>query len=172
MSDSPLMEVGYVARVHGLRGELRIVLHNPSSDALEQARTVMLKRRGELEPSPYQLVGLRPSNEAYLIAVEGIEDRTVAETFRGATVFVSRGDLPELAPDEYYLADLVGCEVITPEGVLGTVVELGLYPSVETLVIQKTDGVRVEQPLREPWLGSIDTQSKRVTLTSLDGLIE
>ncbi|MEN9579802.1 MAG: rRNA processing protein [Pseudomonadota bacterium] len=166
------MEVGYVARVHGLRGELRVALHNPESRALDKLDRVFVMRRGEATPLEYRLVGIRPSNDAKLLALAGVEERASAETFRGATVLVRRDELPKLEPGEYYLADLVGCEVSTPEGTLGTVVELGLYPSVETLVIEQPDGTRVEQPLREPWLESVDTLARTVTLTSREGLIE
>jgi ribosomal 30S subunit maturation factor RimM len=76
-----------------------------------------------------------------------------------------------LAAGEYYLSDLVGAEVVAPDGVVGKVVELGLHPSVDTLIIETADGTRVEQPMVETWVKSVDTTGGRVELSSRDGLI-
>src|SRR6187399_1028653 len=45
--DSPGLEVGRVSKAHGIAGELRIVPHWESSDALEQVQEIWLTREGK-----------------------------------------------------------------------------------------------------------------------------
>ena len=69
--------------------------------------------------------GARP-----LIRVEGIDDRTAAETLRGESVLVV-GAREELGPDEWYDDDLVGCQV-TGLGVVRAVLHA---PSCDVLEV-------------------------------------
>jgi 16S rRNA processing protein RimM len=94
-----------------------------------------------------------------------------ADRLRGASIAVPRGELPDPEQGEYYLADLVGAQVRTPEAHLGEVVEVRVYASVDALVIRTSQGQLVEQPLAEPWIQSVDAASGVVHLTSDEGLV-
>ncbi|HWO14546.1 MAG TPA: ribosome maturation factor RimM, partial [Polyangiaceae bacterium] len=107
-----------------------------------------------------------------LLRLEGIDDRDAADARRGYAVRVSRDVLPRLAQGEYYLCDLVGASVVAPDGVVGTVVEVQMYPSVDALVIDAGEGNSFEQPLLDEWIAKVDVESRRVELVSRDGLIE
>jgi ribosomal 30S subunit maturation factor RimM len=87
-------------------------------------------------------------------------------------VRVRRELLPQLGAGEYYLCDLIGADVDSPEGPVGRVVEVQMYPSVDAIVIEAADGSRFEQPLLDEWLGRVDVAARRVSLSSRDGLIE
>lgn len=51
-----------------------------------------------------------------LLLLEGITDRNMAEALRGQKILLDRADLPEPGEDEAYLEDLLGCDVLLPEG--------------------------------------------------------
>ena len=107
-----------------------------------------------------------------LLSLEVIDHRDPAEERRGRTVRVNRDVLPRLAEGEYYLCDLVGAAVSAPDGPVGTVVEVQMYPSVDAVVIESADGLWFEQPLLDEWVTKVDVASRRVELASRDGLIE
>jgi len=164
-----LLEVGRVVKAHGLKGELGVKLHWPQSTALDgMLRIVLQKEQG---PVSFEVTAIRPANDVFLVSLQSIADRTAAEHWRGARVLVERSKLPPLAKGEYYLADLVGTRVLTPDGPLGVVVELALYPSVECIVIETPEGERFEQPLVSEWIESVDTSAKEVRLRGRDGLL-
>jgi 16S rRNA processing protein RimM len=48
--------------------------------------------------------------------LDGVDSRAAAEALTNAPVWVSRGALPPLAPGEFYVEDVVGCQVETEEG--------------------------------------------------------
>lgn len=165
-----LLEIGYVGKAHGLYGELRLVLYNPHGEAMDHVERVVLETAGKKECCA--LTGVRGATQATLISLEGVDSRNAADALKGAKVYVFRADLPALDASEYYLSDLVGAEVIGPEGTLGHVVEVALHPTVECVVIRSAEGKRLEQPLMEPWVESVDVNAKQIRLSSLDGLID
>jgi 16S rRNA processing protein RimM len=89
----------------------------------------------------------------------------------GATVSVARSVLPPLEPGEYYLIDLIGAQVLGPEGEIGIVTGIVSHPTVDVIVLRLADGTSAEQPLSEPWLSSVDMGTRQVILNSLDGLM-
>ncbi|HEX2882613.1 MAG TPA: ribosome maturation factor RimM [Polyangiaceae bacterium] len=165
----PLLDVGWVLKAHGLKGELCVRLHWPDSTSLEHAKALQLSKGQRTQV--FQIVATRKVPEAVLVTLQGVSDRNTAELWRGAQVCVDRAELPGLEPDEYYLADLVGAKVSAPDGEVGVVVELVFYPSVECLVIETPSGQRVEQPILEQWLEHIDAKQRTVRLNSREGLI-
>lgn len=174
MSTSSLaatIRVGRIARAHGVSGELEVRPDWAEGSALLGAKQVVLESEaGELEP--LRVRSSRRTSKGVLLVLEGIDDRDAAEERRGRTVRVSRDVLPRLADGEYYLCDLVGAVVSAPDGPVGTVVEVQMYPSVDSVVIESADGRAFEQPLLDEWIAKVDVASRRVELASRDGLIE
>src|SRR5262245_41031211 len=121
------LRIGHVARPHGVRGELRVQLDDPTSTTLLEVDRVWL---GEEE---YAVAGARLATGAVLLTVAGIADRDAAGTLRGRSVEVLRSAVP-LAEDEYFVADLIGCEVVDEAGrVLGRGV--GLLRGAQDLLV-------------------------------------
>jgi len=167
--DSPALEVGRVSKAHGITGELRIVPHWESSDALERVSELWLTLKDQR--AVYEVERARAVPRAYLVKLRGVDDRNAAEALHGATVSVPRSVMPPLEPGEYYLIDLVGAKVIGPEGEVGEVSAVVSHPTVDVIVVRLPDGKSAEQPLSEPWLSSVDVNARQVILSSLDGLM-
>lgn len=164
-----MLEVGRVSKAHGITGELRIVPHWESSDALEQVDEIWLTSNGKRVS--FALERARAVPKGYLVKLRGVDDRNAAEALQGATVSVPRSALSPLEPGEYYLVDLIGAKVLGPEGEIGEVTGITSHPTVDVIVVRLTDGTSVEQPLSEPWLSSVDVAARQVVLSSLDGLM-
>jgi 16S rRNA processing protein RimM len=165
------IRIGRVTKAHGLTGELEVRPDWPDSRGLLDAREVVLEAADGSRES-YVVTRRRPTPKGILILLEGIADRTAAESRRGNTVSVPRGALPSLAEGEYYLCDLVGLEVVCAGVPAGRVVEVQMYPSVDAIVIETPTGDKAEQPLLDEWVERVDLKGGRVLLHSLDGLIE
>ena len=165
------IRMGRVARAHGLTGELEIRPDWPESRGLLDAEEVVLESAdGQRELC--KVTRSRQTPKGVLMLLVGIADRDAAEARRGYTVSVPRGALPALAEGEYYLCDLVGLGVFGAEGLVGHVVEIQMYPSVDAVIIQTPAGEWVEQPLLDEWVERVDFAAQRIVLASLGGLIE
>ena len=165
------LEVGRVARAHGIQGAVKVALHWPGSDALESAARVVLGLPSGAERE-FEIESLGQGGQKQLIVkFAGVVTRNDAEALRGARVLVERTALPPLGPGEYYLVDLIGARVVGPEGPVGEVVEIAVHPTVDAVLVRTPEGKIVEQPLSAPWLARVDTSAKLIELDSLDGLI-
>ena len=110
--DARHLRLGYVAGPHGVQGGSKVKLFNPASTALEPGVAVMLKPpNGPTRTFVVSRVGASGTG-TLRIWFEGVDDREAAENLRGCELWIDRSELPPLADDEYYLADLVGLEVV------------------------------------------------------------
>jgi 16S rRNA processing protein RimM len=150
------IEIGVVARAHGIRGEVRVHLYNPASTVLDQARSVLVGDRA------YDIESARPVAGAYLLALAGVEDRNAAEVLRGRPVAVARADL-ELDEGEVLLADLVGCKVELPDGSDWGVVSALDLGRQDRLVIRQGDVERL-LPVVDAFVIEIDVEGRRIVV--------
>jgi 16S rRNA processing protein RimM len=152
-----LLEVGYIARAHGVRGEVRVHLHSAESTALFDVPRVFL------DGVERAILSARPTNGgAVLVVFEGVADRDAAEAMRGQRVAVARDDIA-LAEGEYFLADLPGCEVVTEAGApLGRVAEV-MHAAQDLLVIHDGDEERLV-PIVPEFVRAVDVAARRIVV--------
>ena len=160
-----------MGRAHGIRGFVQVKPHNASSDALDGCTSLeLLLPSGERRS--FEVVSCARSGRGYLVKFAGVDDREAAQALTHSAVLVPRSQLAPLAEGEAYLVDLVGAEVVAPDGVIGEVVEVAVHPSVDTLVIRRPDGKLVELALLPAFVARLDPVARRVELLNRDGLIE
>jgi 16S rRNA processing protein RimM len=165
------VEVALVARPHGVRGEVRVTLHNKESEVLFRVDEVLL-RMADGEEHEVSVDAVRPADQAVLLKLHSVDDRDRAEEVRGARIFVRRSDFAPLEPGEFYACDVEGARVqIASDDAKteGVVRELVNYPSVDVLVVD-VGGARYEVPLVETYVEKVDAAERLVTLKTLEGL--
>lgn len=117
---SALVELGRIVGRHGIRGEVRLLPHNPDSTVFSGLTHVVLQRDNQVERR--RLLSVRPHKRVLLAQLEGIADANAADAIIGSVVSAPRHALPNLAPDQVYYIELIGCPVVTESGApLGTV---------------------------------------------------
>jgi 16S rRNA processing protein RimM len=113
--------IGKVLRPQGIRGELRLEIHTDSPTHLDDIETVYIGEKRK----PYTLLGYRLHQGVLLITIEGSDDRSTADTFRGQLVSVKFEEAAPLKAGEFYHHQVVGLTVVTDEGeTLGQVSEI------------------------------------------------
>jgi 16S rRNA processing protein RimM len=84
---------------------------------------------------------VRRGGAGWIVALEGVEDRSRAEELRGARLFARRADLPVTAPDDWWIADLVGLNVVDEDGAeLGVLEEVLKLPANDVFVVRGAQG--------------------------------
>lgn len=132
-----LIQVARVAGAFGVKGELRIATFTEDPMALARYR-VLLREDGS---HGLTISGARPTKGGVIARAKEIADRDQAEAARGLKLFVARGALPAPDEDEFYLADLIGLSVETPEGeVLGKVRAVNDFGAGDLIEVQPDKG--------------------------------
>ena len=168
--DEPLVELGPIVNRHGIRGELRLLPHNPQSDAAASSDELVLLWPGGRRETR-RVRGARRHKRFVLLQLDGVADADAAEALVGCTVAVPRAALPPAGRDAVYHADLLGCAVVTTAGeTLGTVREIMSTRSNDVCVVR--DGRReVLVPMVADVIAEIDLAGRRVVVNPLPGLL-
>lgn len=164
MRGDPRVEIGRIARVHGIRGEVVIATHDPGSDLLDRQPTLWIGGVAR------EVVRARSTPRGWLVQLAGVATRSDAEALRGQVVEVDRAAL-ELGEDDILLDDLIGCRVQRVDGTpWGTIaaIEGGMQ---DRLVIHDGD-IERQLPLVDEFVTDIDLEAGVVTVDPPDGLPE
>jgi len=116
MKDSTKILVGKIVAPQGIRGEFRVQSFAEKPNDFKSFQIVCDK----CESKEFHFVRTLKQN-VIIAKIDGINDRTTAESLRGTELFVLRDDLPKLKSDEYYQSDLIGFDVVRDGVKIGAV---------------------------------------------------
>ncbi len=168
MTTSSELNAGRIVGVFGLRGECKIDATRLGADALciGSALRVRLADGSERE---LRVRAARVHKGRPLAAFDGFDDVNAAQALVGATLTVDRADVA-LGTGEFLDADLVGCALVDPSGVvLGPVVAVEHYPSQDMLVI---GAARTLVPMVAAFVKTVDVAGKRIDVDLPPGLVD
>ena len=178
MAASRYIIVGDVVRPHGIRGELCIDSHADSPSYFEKGACLRLAPPEDLERGRDVVVrAAREHKGRILLTLEGVPDRTAAETLRGLAVCVRREDLPPPDPDAVYLDELPGLRVRLV-GASPTDPDLGVIEDVQDTAgaelwhIRTPGGREVLFPAVPEFVPEIDIGAGFVVIDPPPGLLD
>ena len=150
------LEVGSVARPHGVQGEVVVALLTNRTERLAAGASL------DADGRELRVEEARPFGERWLVRFEGVRTREDADRLRGAVLRASPIDDPEA----WWVHELVGSEVVdvTSDRRLGVVVAVVAGPASDLLELE--DGELV--PLRF----ALERQPGRITVELPPGLLD
>ena len=164
MTPAPLLEFGYVARAHGIHGEIAIRAFDPGSQTLDEVERLRVRTRSG-EERELRIESLRPTPKEDILAIEGVETREAAEALVGGTVFVYREDLEPPAEGEYFQGDLVGLTAVDEAGQeLGKVVEIWNTGEVPNIVIRAEGKPELVVPFADEFVPTVDVPGGKLVI--------
>lgn len=170
--------VGKVRDAHGLKGEVFCVLFGEESPWLEKTKTVTLERR---EPSPeskelkpvqyrYEIARSKAHKAGLILRLQGLDDRTQAEGFRGAMLLVPEEAMESQPGERIFLRELKGFEVLKLGEPIGRLVDFSSNNAQDLIVVETPKG-RFEIPLVEEFLIAVDFKKKTLNMDIPEGLL-
>jgi 16S rRNA processing protein RimM len=126
--------MGRITGVHGVRGWVKV--YSYARDPLEilDYRPWLVRVQGEWRE--WEVIEGRAQGRGIVVHLAGVDDRDRAATLVEADIGVRPGQLPRLAPGEYYWSQLEGLRVTNLAGVdLGRVSHLFETGSNDVLVV-------------------------------------
>jgi 16S rRNA processing protein RimM len=155
-----LILVARVAGAFGVKGEVRLAAYTADPMALLAYRDL----RRESGAPGLTLTSARPHKGGIVGRVREIETREQAEAMRGLRLYVPREALP--APedeDEFYLVDLIGLAVETPEGQpLGVVRSVQDFGAGDLLEVQPPQGASWWLPFTREAVPEVRLAERRI----------
>ena len=162
--------VGHIRRAHGLHGFVRFESLSGEIDHFPSMQEVELRARGQPARS-YEVESFRLGAPTLLMKLGGVDDRDAAAALAGREIWVDRRHAAPLGPEEYYLADLEGCEVHQDGRTVGAVRAVLEAGAGDVLEAVGADGRTVLIPFRRQYVRSIDVDAGIIELAS-DAVVE
>ncbi len=162
------VSLGEVVGIFGTAGEVRLHLHNRTSQFFSKGREVWLvapdggRERVHLKT--------RPGAGGRVIGrVRGLRFRDEARALMGHELVVAKVELPRAPEGEYYHHQLVGLRVETGDGqVLGHLAEIHSTGPVDMWVVHTDDGDEISVPALKELVETVDVAGGRVILRAGD----
>ena len=159
------IEVGKVLKPQGLKGMVKINSYSDKPENYLDYKHIFLgtqKQKYNLGHSYIQ------KGCAYL-ELDGIESIEQAEKLRNKPVFIESSQLAGLENDEWYFADLIGCDVETNVGThIGEVTAMDSFSSTEVVtVLNKNTKKESMFPFLDDVIISVDINSKKIVVDAI-----
>lgn len=157
MSNDDLLLVGHVRKAHGLKGE--VVLHL-STNREERVAPGAVIRVGEVDMT---VKASRPKDQDFLVTFEGVFTREAADELRGSELRAEPLD----DPDELWVHELVGAQVVDQSGVeRGEVTSVLVNPASDLLELDTDALVPVT------FVTGLDPEAGIISVEVPDGLFD
>ncbi len=156
--------IGKIVNTHGIKGELKIENRTDFSDVrFEKGATIFI------DDQTFTVATHRVHKGYDLVSLEGYQDINKVEHLKGQLVYVLK-DEELLEEGEYYIDDLIDCEVYNNDELIGPVIDV--YDNTyQSILHVDNNGQKVLIPYVEAFIKEIDIDGKRIDVSLIEGFI-
>ena len=169
--------VGRVRRAHGIRGELVVETLTDAPDAIFAAgrRVFAGTPDGDVAPGAPEMrvVHATPFKGGLIVALEGIDSRSAAESWRDRYLLLPEDEVDPPADDEVFIHDLVGMQVRRVDGTsIGSVTAVFELPQGLVIEVARDGGKPVLLPFDEQTVTEVDPAQRIIQVDPVEGLLD
>ena len=123
------LEAGQIVNTHGIRGEVKILPWCDGPEFLKAFKTLYI------EGKPYAVEQSRVHKTLLLCKLRGIDDVSVAQTFKNKVVKIDRDSAP-IAEGRVFISDLIGLPVFAEDKEIGTLKDVLSGPANDVYIVK------------------------------------
>ena len=163
-------QVGAVIKPHGLKGEAKVFVTSDDPKRFEGLGEVTIVHGSERRDVAIE--GVRYFKNVAIIKFEGIDTVEEIQKYTGCDIVIPRSKGLPLGEKEYYIGDLVGCDVETDDGeMLGKLTDVLKTGANDVYEVTLEDGKTVLIPAIKDCVREVDPENGRIVVHMLDGLM-
>jgi len=171
MNKADCFHLGYVAKLHGFKGEVSLFLDVTNPEDYETLDAVYIEINGQL--TPFFIEEFKLKNKGFAaVKFEGVKTENDARILLRKNLFLPAQILPKLSGKNFYDHEVVGFTVIDKNygevGILESIIDLQVNPLIQIMNGKK----EVLVPLMDGIVESIDRDKKIMNIIAPAGLIE
>ncbi|WP_306798595.1 ribosome maturation factor RimM [Oceanobacillus saliphilus] len=166
-----MFNVGKIVNTHGIKGEVKVLRISDFEERFNPGEIVYVMK--DEQPIKLTISGHRMHKGFDLIQFEGYENINQVESFKGCKLKIHEDQLTDLAEDEYYYHEIIGCEVYTNDDrKLGKITEILSPGANDVWVIKQETGKDLLIPYIDGVVTEINIDEKRVVIEPMEGLLD
>jgi 16S rRNA processing protein RimM len=167
-----LLAIAHLLRPWGNRGRISAVALAPPvldpNELVADRRLYLRADDGTLRT--IQGLGVMLHKGRWMVALEGIESISDAETLRGLDLCLPRAELPPLPDGWHWEADLLRCRAVDARlGDLGGVEGLDVDAPQPQLIVRRPDGSKASIPWVKAYLKGVDLAAGEIRFELPEG---
>lgn len=169
------LRVGRLVKAHGLKGALKLELYTDDPDGRFVPGAEFTLQVPESSPWHGKTVTVREfrwMNSHPVVFLDGIDDRTAAESIVRAILWIDQDTAAPTEEDAWYDHQLTGLEVVRDGEVVGRVVRIDHLPAQDLLIVRTGVDREVLVPFVKAIVPEVDVAAGRVVVTPPPGLFE
>jgi len=163
-------EIGQIVNTFGIKGELKVVPFTDDIERFEELKSIYVVKNKQL--IEYEIEQIKYHKNMIILKLKNVEDMNTAEKLKGCYIQIHRKDARELPEGTYFIADIIGSQVITDDGkILGIVDDIYNTGAKDIFVVKDELGKQILLPHIEEVILNIDVEKQIVTVHLLEGLV-
>ena len=165
-----LLKVGVITTTHGVRGEVKVFPTTDEAERFLELDYVLLDTGRELRRLEIQNVKF--FKNLAILKFKGIDNINDREMYKGRDLWIPREEGQELAEGEYYVADLIGMQVVLEDGtVFGTLKDVMETGANDVYVINTKEKGEVLLPAIRECILDVNVEENTMTVHLMKGLL-
>ena len=163
-------EIGQIVNTFGIKGEVKVVPFTDDIERFEELNSIYVVKNKQL--IEYEIEQIKYHKNMIILKLKNVEDMNTAEKLKGCYIQIHRKDARELPEGTYFIADIIGSQVITDDGkILGIVDDIYNTGAKDIFVVKDEMGKQILLPHIEEVILNIDVEKQIVTVHLLEGLV-
>ena len=164
------LRVGVITSTHGVHGEVKVFPTTDDPKRFKRLKEVLLDTGRELKPMEVESVKF--FKNMVILKFKGFENINDIEIYKGKDLLVTRDKAVKLAPNENFIVDLIGLNVVTDEGEeLGVMKDVLQTGANDVYVVEMKNGKEVLLPAIKQCILDVNLEQQKMTVHVMDGLL-
>lgn len=165
------LRVGVIANTHGVRGEVKVYPTTEDIKRFDYLKEAVIDTGKE--KINVNVTGVKYFKNMVILKFEQYDNMDQVIPLKGMDLFVTRENAIPLAEGEHYIVDMIGCKIITDEGVtLGELTDVMQTGANDVYVVKTTDGKEVLLPAIKECVLEKDIENKVIKVHIMKGLLD
>lgn len=166
-----LFQVGIISSTHGIKGEVKVFPTTDDEKRFKKLKEVLLDTGKE--KICLEIESVKFFKQFVILKFKDYDSINDIEKYKGKSLFVTRENAVKLKKDEYFIADLIGVEVISEDGALkGNLTDVTQTGANDVYVISLEDGRELLLPAIKDCVLDVNLEENRMIIHVLEGLLD
>ncbi|WP_066193946.1 MULTISPECIES: ribosome maturation factor RimM [Gracilibacillus] len=165
------VRVGKIINTHGIKGEVKVLRITDFEERFEQGNVLWIQTEGQDTMQQVTIDGHRNHKNFDLLHFKGWDNINDVERLKNALLVIDKAQLGDLAENEFYYHEIIGCKVHTTDEVyIGKVTEI-LSPGANDVWVVSGQGKQHLIPYIEEVVKQVNVEEQEIIIEPMEGLL-
>ena len=170
MKKKQLFHIGTFGKPVGLKGKIKIIMHNFEFNKFnsKSLRSSLVDEENVFWNFQY----LKINKNKLTGKLKKCNSINCAEKLNSKKIFIDINHLPKNKKNQFYIFDLINCEVKTSKNILlGNVIDIDNFGAGDLIKIKKDNNKSFYIPMNEDNVVKVDLKKKLVIVNPIKGIL-